>query len=349
MNFKNLFKKATGLALAGALAFAGFAGSVNATSPTANNGAGESTEAPSITKIVNTGGKYFGGADFVFEVKRGEVGSTEYGKWVKPEADPGIITVGERTINIGTGTTEAQLTNSVALGVSAPADTVQPGVYRYVITEKNPNISGMEENKQSFNVDVFIQSTSDNKREIVKYIVSSNGSKANLEFTNNITTNDIKVTKNITGNQANFSDKFDFTITFTPASGTTNSSVRVNEEALPAEGKTITLGNGENLTITGLATGDQVKIVEAEQGGNQVKDYTTTITATNTNRATVDNAGRTITAYGDAGDITFTNDKSEDVPTGLIENLAPFILIIALAGGFAYFYFKRNREEEQLA
>ncbi|MBM0045636.1 Spy0128 family protein [Anaerococcus martiniensis] len=349
MNLNNIFKKVSGIALAGAIAFAGFAGSAKASSPTPNNGQGESTDAPSITKTVDAGGKYFGGSDFKFNVARTTVSDNEYGKWVKPTADPGIIEEGERTVRINAGTTTEELTNSVDLGVKAPADSVQPGVYRYVITEKNPNISGMEENEQSFNVDVFIQSTTDNKREIVKYIVSSNGTKSNLEFTNKITTNDIKVTKNITGNQADLSDRFNFTITFTTENNANNTSVRVNGEALPAGGKTFELGDDESLTITGLATSDQVKIVESELDANNVENYETTIEATNTQRATIDNANKTITAYGDAGDITFTNDKNETIPTGLIENIAPFVLAIAAAGIVFFVYFKRNKEDEQYA
>ena len=340
MNLNNIFKKVTGVALAGAIAFAGFAGTASA----AELPEGTFNDAPVIRKTVETNADYFGGHTFEFNIEKGTVPVDSYDGWVKPEADPGLIVEGIRNIQIDSDTED--LTNTVALGVNDPAGTVQPGVYRYVVTEKNPGISGMEENTQQFNVDIFVARTAEgNGREIVRYIVTNKeGTKSNLDFLNKITTNTIEVNKVISGNQANLSDKFTFTLKFNNAA--TNNSIRVNGEAVPENGEVV-LSHNEKFTITGISSGDQVEIVESENDGNQVKGYTTEITTTGAaERATINNETKTITAYGDAGNITFTNTKDQQIPTGLIENIAPFILAIAAAGIVFFVYFKRDKEEE---
>ena len=52
----------------------------------------------------------------------------------------------------------------------------------------------------------------------------------------------------------------------------------------------------------------------------------------------------TITA-GDTDTVTITNDKSVGTPTGVIMNVAPYVLMVALAGGIAFFFLRRKHAE----
>lgn len=92
---------------------------------------------------------------------------------------------------------------------------------------------------------------------------------------------------------------------------------------------TVTLKDGERVRITGLTQEDKITVKE-----QLVTGYTAT------NEVTGVYVGNLVT------DIIVVNSTKDIVPTGIIENIAPFALIIAVAGGFAYFYFNRNKEEQ---
>lgn len=170
-----------------------------------------------------------------------------------------------------------------------------------------------------------------------------------MKFTNTLSLKDLTVSKVVTGNQADLSDEFDFSFTVTPASGSTNTSVRYNydgkENQAVTTGQEVKLegvGNGDNFVITGLAEGDSVTITETD---TQNRGYTTTYKVDNETAQD----GTTAKVTGKNSKVEFTNTRSADIPTGLIENIAPFVIAIAAAGFILFIYFKNNKKEEELA
>lgn len=352
MNFNNLFKKATGLALAGALAFAGFAGTASAAPAGTDQG---TNTVPELTKTVNVGDTgYFGGGKFDFTITEVAITDANGGSYTGYNNQTGGNLIGE-TASIAL--TPGQTTGNVEVTVNQPAATLPVGVYRYQVTENESGISGMTDSEATYYIDVFVQRTTDNGREIAYYIVHDGTNKVEPNFENTLAQEDLVITKTITGNQANLSDTFTFTIN---VGSTSNTSVRYSTSGVtnPVENQAVTTGenitiagvtNNSTITLTGLTANDTVKITEsdAKDGG-----YKANVSGGLTlSEADVDSGAATGTATVTAGidDIAWENSRTAEIPTGLIENLAPFILIIALAGGFAYFYFKRNKEEEQYA
>lgn len=337
MNLNNIFKKVSGIALAATLVIGG---SSYAAAPTGTNQA--LTQAPAIQKEV-TGG-YFGGGEFKYTIT--STTAPAYTGYIPRTSSTNLIEIGDATIDIAAGAT----TGSEQITVNQTAvDAAQPGVYRYQIKESPSGIAGMTDDSRTFDVDVFVTSDNGTGRKISYYIVSVDGQKADLKFTNTLSLNDLTVSKIVTGNQADLSDEFNFSFTVTPAAGTTNTSVRYNYDGTNNQavttGQAVNLtgvGNSDQFVITGLAAGDQVSIVETD---DQNRGYTTTYTV---DGGTAQN-GTTASVTGANKTVVFTNTRTAEIPTGLIENITPFLLAIAAAGIVFFIYFKRDKEEEQLA
>ena len=344
MNLNNIFKKVSGIALAGAIAFAGFAGSVNAASGSINTeGSSDAlTSAPTIKKEV-TGG-YFGGGNFKYTIT--PASAPAYKGYISRTSTTNLIGIGDATIDIAAGGTEGSEQITVN---QAAVDAAQPGVYRYQIKESPSGIAGMTDDNRTFDVDVFVTSDNGTGRKISYYIVSVDGQKAELKFTNTLDLKDLTVSKVVTGNQADLSDEFDFSFTVTPAKDTKNTSVRYNygdkkdQEVTTSEAVTLTgVGNGDNFVITGLAEGDSVTITETD---TQNRGYTTTYKVDDETAQD----GTTAKVTGKNSKVEFTNTRSADIPTCLIENIAPFVIAIVAAGFILFIYFKNNKKEEELA
>ena len=216
----------------------------------------------------------------------------------------------------------------------------------------------MTDSDATYYIDVFVQRTENNGREIAYYIVHDGTNKVEPNFENTLAQEDLVITKTITGNQANLSDTFTFTIN---VGSTSNTSVRYSttgvtnnvENQAVTTGQDITIAgvtNNSTITLTGLTANDIVKITEsdAKDGG-----YKANVSGGLTlNAADVDSGAATGTATvtADIADIEWENSRTAQIPTGLIENIAPFVLAIAAAGIVFFIYFKRDKdEEEQLA
>lgn len=349
MNLNKFFKKVTGLALVASLAISTMSATANAASvPTGKNEA--LTAAPSIQKEV-TGG-YFGGGTFEYEIN--STTAPAYKGYIPRTSTDYLIGIGDGNIAIKAGET----TGSEQITVNQGAvDKALPGVYRYQIKEKASGIAGMTDDNKVYDVDVFVNSENGSGRKIAYYIVSLDGQKSELKFTNTLKQEDLKITKTITGNQANLSDTFKFTITVNSKS---NTSVRYTTEnvtdskadqaveagsAFTVDGVT----NKSTITLTGLAADDTVTITESDpQDGGYKANVSGGITLTD---ADVDSNKATATATVTDGiaDIAWENSRTAEIPTGLIENIAPFLLAIVAAGIILFIYFKNNKKEEELA
>ncbi len=348
MNLNNIFKKVSGVALAGAIAFAGFAGTANA----APAGTTEGTNTvPQLTKTVNVGETgYFGGGTFNFTIKPVAIDDTNGGSYTGYNNQKGELLPGTAEITLNGGETSG--TVDVAATVN---DDTAVGVYRFQVTEDASEISGMTDSKATYYIDVFVRRTEGDGREVAYYIVHDGKNKVEPNFENTLAQEDLKITKTITGNQANLSDTFTFTIN---VGSTSNTSVRYSttgvtnnvENRAVTTGENITIAgvtNNSTITLTGLTANDTVKITEsdAKDGG-----YKANVTGGLTlNGADVDSGAATGTATVTEGisDIAWENSRTADIPTGLIENIAPFVLAIAAAGIVFFIYFKRDKDEEE--
>ena len=219
---------------------------------------------------------------------------------------------------------------------------------------------GITYSTESYDVYVYINSRVDKDGSptgelYVSGVTSAKGTtKADLIFTNdygktNNTTHDVTITKNIKGEFANLSDTFSFKISVTGATGEkykivyskTGAAADETEISVVSGGDTtiVGIGNKGYLRIYGLTNNDQYTVEELEANTN---GYVTTTSETGSvQTGKIEN--KKVTADGTQA--TIFNTKNAVSPTGVAMTVAPYILMIAVAGIFAILFLRRRHEE----
>lgn len=211
--------------------------------------------------------------------------------------------------------------------------TLQPGKHEYKLSESANPVDGETNTplgEKTIEVTVY-RNEADNKMEAVVLVKGNDeDQKSNLSSETKFATHKLVVTKKIEGNNADFTDKFDFDVTIT---GQVNDKYKVNDEELTyaADGAKIQvkeIGKDGTITITGLTPKDVTKVVEvASEKGYEVK-YGEIEQAEDGNKTQV-----------------ITNTKNAEIPTGVIETVAPFALVLVAAVAFGFVYFKKRSVE----
>ena len=224
------------------------------------------------------------------------------------------------------------------------------GEYVYTVTESKENpISNVTYDTSSYTLRVYVINGT-NGLEIEKITAQgANGKTDKILFTNTYAKNDATLTieKNTTGKYADKTQEFNFEITFTksPMSDQTTFAGKIGSEPVECTAgtaKPFTLADGEQLVFSNLPVGTTyvVKELEASDG------YTPSVTVVENKTTTLTN--KTVAQEGDALDtlkqdgtknlvgenenkVTFTNTHKGVVPTGILMNNLPFILLVAVA------------------
>ena len=259
-----------------------------------------------------------------------------------------------------------------------------PGIYRWIITEIRAEAkpSGIDyDNSYERTLDVFVKysDTNENQLEVSDYILynskktdgnSDAGSKDD-GFTNTYTTYDLTLTKTVTGNQGDRDKFFKFTVTISNAvpgtvydvtvptdvptqndleQGDVIASVNPHELTVgpalePATTGSVTatyyLKHNQSIVIKGLTADTKYTITETDYSSD---GYTTTNTDDNTD-------GKTTTTKDMGTDnhtVTFTNTKNGSVPTGILLETAPYLILgaVVVAGLVVLFATRRRRTRE---
>lgn len=234
------------------------------------------------------------------------------------------------------------------------------GIYRYIITESasTNNDVAIDDNAVRY-LDVYVVNTDNGGLKIDTYMLLTSTSAPTKDFNgqwnygeaksdgfkNKYTTYSLIVNKTITGTAANLSEKFNFTIEFEGDAGAsfTYGTTTITLDNDGKASQTVALGNGESAVITGIPSNVKYTVTEnidATEGYTttyKVDNATTATTGTATSEATMGKANHTV---------SFTNDKASTPVTGVITTIAPYALMLVVAGAFAVvFLTRRNRAE----
>ena len=225
----------------------------------------------------------------------------------------------------------------------------KPGIYRYVITETKTSQDGItNDTNATRTLDVYVTNKDDtsNGLEVEGYALhpSDDSNKKTDGFTNTYTTHDLTLEKQVTGNQGDRGKYFKFTVSITNAvQGTVynvdltnaDSNPNVNDgttnpNQLVATDGTVTatyyLRDDQSITIKGLTEATHYTITEESYSSD---GYTTT----NTVDGTASSQGGTTgdkTMGNSSHDVVFTNHKEGVVPTGILIETGPYILMGAV-------------------
>ena len=193
----------------------------------------------------------------------------------------------------------------------------------------------------------------------------------------NDTTHDVEITKNVVlGGLANRNDSFDFYVTVKPKSKKAvqkdsngqdipemynvdpvgNSTLGFDALTADVESTGFKVKHGDGIHIYGLTVGDEVIIREGKNeyvmtvknASDTDKTYLSPIAnapAVGPNGEDLGNKG-TFTLVNDGAKVEVENKKPYIAPTGLVMNVAPCALMLAVAGGMGVVFVNRKKEEE---
>ena len=257
-----------------------------------------------------------------------------------------------------------------------------PGIYRYTITEATPTQSGIAiEGTETRTLDVYVQykntasegeppDYSESELEVSGYVLyngTENISDANKSdgFTNTYTTYDLTLTKNVTGNQGDRDKYFEFTVNIAGAvngtvytvdlsnadrSPSVDGTTKSNPASLTATEGSVTgtyyLKSGQSIKIQGLTEDTEYTISETSYSAD---GYTTIYKIDNGTEVTSNATPSENNAMGTAHHtVTFTNSKSGSVPTGILLETAPYLILgaVVVAGLVVLFATRRRRTRE---
>ena len=248
-----------------------------------------------------------------------------------------------------------------------------PGIYRYVITETPSTQDGIAPvGVTTRTLDVFVEyadAVAGDQLIVSNYILypgtktdAGDGTPETKDdgFTNTYTTKDLTLEKQVTGNQGDRDKYFAFTVHITgavpgtvynvdlanaDASPTVDGEEKTNANALTATGGTVDatyyLKDDQFIVIRGLTKDTKYTITEAPY---TTDGYTTSHKIDDgsivSNSSTGEQTMRTA-----AHKVIFTNAKQGAVPTGILLETAPYIILglVVFAGLLALFATRRRR------
>lgn len=238
------------------------------------------------------------------------------------------------------------------------------GIYRYIITENSSSASGITNDAESTRtLDVYVQYGEGDNLIVADYVLykSSASSDKSDGFTNTYATNDLTLEKNVTGNQGDRDKYFAFTVNISDAVAGTIYTVDLTDadespmvdgtgETNPASltvaaGGTVKatfyLKHEQSIVIQGLTSGTKYTITETDYSAD---GYTTTNTDNTADGADGKTTGQHAMGTVDHT-VTFTNDKDGAIPTGILLETTPYLVMggVVVVGLVALVATRRRR------
>lgn len=236
-----------------------------------------------------------------------------------------------------------------------------PGIYRYIITEKatsgNDDITN-DENPTRY-LDVYVV----NGDKIGEYRIASQAlstsdaaptgkqySNKSAGFTNKYKTYQLSLSKVVDGTMGEKRRTYNFKINFEgPANASFTMKNDKNEDVkvvLDGDGKgsvDIALTNGSTKDIKGIPSTVKYTVVE-NISKNDGYTVSYTVGGTDATSATYATSTEKTMGKGDNA-VVCTNLKNAVTPTGIAMTVAPYILMVAVAGIFAVLFLRKRHEE----
>lgn len=311
-----------------------------------------------LTKEVTTDGNtHAPNTTFSFTITEGEAGTFQ-GAVVYAGAEGGLVFDEANDFSFAPGDeVAASYTKTGKIKVVAEKFT-KPGVYHYLVTETAGTYDGITYDVTPRHVYVYvINGTEGYEVKTVKVVKDGTTDKAdNLKVVNDYGNkdkpeedkiHDFTVKKTVTGNQGDKNMDFSFTITIdgndTDKAGKEMykavKTLKAGDEEImhikDEEAATFTLKDGETLHIYGLSEQDTYTVAETDYTAD---GYETTVP---------DNSTGSLTADGTI--VEFVNNKNVGPETGVAMTFAPYVLLVAAAGGLgAVVLGKKKREDDEI-
>lgn len=122
------------------------------------------------------------------------------------------------------------------------------------------------------------------------------------------------------------------------------------------ESKEFLVTQGTGIRISGLTAGDKITVIEGDNLYTMDVDANNQLTAKKTfvkelamvtkPNGEIEKFKASFKTVKDEADVVVTNTKDLTVPTGIVMNVAPYALMLAVAGGMGVVFVNRKKEEE---
>lgn len=290
----------------------------------------------SFTKEYTVSGGTAPAEDFAFAV--------EYQSYKDNEGNDGTATT-HPTVTLGKASFTNKMPASTAAYTATASVTITNyenaalGVYTYKITETAGSTAGVGYVADPVYLVVTVLRDEESNKHFVAAVhyETATGDKIG-KTTNTYDAGTLTISKEITGNMADMLKKFQFTVTLTPAEGTTFADIQnALAGVTPTKNENGTwtyifsLGDGEKAEFTNIPVGSSYTVSEETEG------YTQKIEGA---------ASGSISAENKAATVTYTNTLENQVDTGITLDSIPFVLILAVCAGAAVLFLIKRRSVE---
>lgn len=268
---------------------------------------------------------------------------------------PARVNLNDVTVNYNGETSTSTLAKSVSFDLSG---ITLPGEYTYEVAEKNDSATNWTYDAQKYYMQVLVKTDGTKSYTITKTKgdIAAANKETGFDFTNAYNKDaSLTVTKAVVNPEYEADADYTFTITFTKGTNANevpdltqvegNSGLTKNNDGT----YTFSLKNKGSITINGIPAGTKYTISEATPSsknydGTKIEqtvngsDTKVTTEALATTKAQVIGEGQNVAAY--------TNTYKKVTPTGVIMQIAPFIAMVAIAGGAVALYLVSRKRRE---
>lgn len=279
-------------------------------------------------------------------------------------SDAGTVTISkDAQRNDYTGVDGVQYVTATVDLTSLPATTLfnDAGVYKYQIVQNQLTTDASDYSDKTTALDLYLAVARKNDgsgyyianavlykandaSDAAKTSTYTNWYKLDDDGDGNPVTKVGNITVNTTVSGAMGSHADEFTYEVTGLKANTNYDIQIDGKSsaqnLTSENNTFVLKHGQQAVIYGLDMGEYT-ITESEESSTK-KGYTVYV-----NSVSDADRAETITLDADSktGAVSFDNKRESIAPTGLVMNVAPYVLLVLVAAGAGY-VFLRKREED---
>lgn len=242
----------------------------------------------------------------------------------------------------GNGTYHITKTSAINFGTFTHA-----GLYEYTVTETTGSAAGVTYDTSSYDLNVYVVN-GENGVYVETVTAEKDGAKVPaVEFVNSYVNEkgaDLTISKAVTGDLADKTKDFSFTITFTadPVSGTDTFEGTIGGETISCKAgqpTTFRLHDGESLVFGDIPAGTRYVVTETGEADGYTPSVVVTengvqgaqkTAAEDASLSTADQ-GKTNLAGEGANSADFTNAYQDISITGIFLNAAPFLALLAAA------------------
>ena len=266
-----------------------------------------------------------------------------------------VIETKEELVGTHTSAAEIKTVGTATLEIN-PLKFKKPGIYRYAITEDDLSYEGISKgaNNTTQYLDAYIINDGKGSYAVKYFVLTSAATKDEKndgKFENTYTTNEVSVKKIVNGEQSYVEEGegFNFTITVKPGNPSDEQYcvVKGNEVLSPDTEKTedgsykwtVKLNDQETVKIHGLTASDSYTVTEDDYSATGWK---TAVSATGSADEDETNTRKAAGSGNDNGNVEVTNTKDAPTPTGIVMDIAPYIIMVAAAGVLAFVFLRRR-------